>query len=377
VRAALNAQLLSRQRSFRSGGISRVIYHLLAELARDSRGHSYHVFVPVAPRPEDPLARGSLRFHCAGQPTVRPTMRIVWEQSLFAARLAALRPDLLHSLAYASPLAWNGRSVLTIYDLSFLRFPSAFNPGNRLYLSSITRVSARRARRITTISEHSKADITRLLGIPAARVDVTYPAADPCYSPLPSREVEAFRRAKDLPEVFLFSVGTLEPRKNLAGLLDAYALLSAPRPPLFVAGAAGWRFTPIFERVRRLGLEGDVRFLGFVPEEDLPLWYNAARLFAYPSLYEGFGLPVLEAMACGTPVIASNAASIPEVAGQAATLLPPTDTRRFADEMQRILDDPALRTALRSAGVKQASRFSWKTMADQTVRTYEMAVTER
>jgi glycosyltransferase involved in cell wall biosynthesis len=335
------------------------------------------VFVPASPPPHDPLARGSLRFHPAGQPIARPSVRVAWEQTLFPARLATLRPDLLHGLAYASPLAWKGPSVLTIYDLSFLRFPSAFNLGNRLYLSAITRVSARRARRITTISEHSKADVTRLLGIPAARVDVTYPAADAHYRLLPPEQVEAFRRAKDLPEVFAFSVGTLEPRKNLAGLLDAYALLSSPRPPLYLAGGAGWRYMPIFEKVRRLGLERDVRFIGYVPEEDLPLWYNAARLFAYPSLYEGFGLPVLEAMACGTPVITSNAASIPEVAGEAAALVPPTDSLRLAEEIQRVLDDPALRTAMRTAGLDQSTRFSWRTMADRTVRSYEMAVTER
>jgi glycosyltransferase involved in cell wall biosynthesis len=169
-------------------------------------------------------------------------------------------------------------------------------------------------------------------------------------------------------------VGTLEPRKNLTRLLHAFARLRQPRPPLYVAGGAGWRFSPIFDTVRQLHLEGEVRFVGFIPEDELPLWYNAARLFAFPSLYEGFGLPVLEAMACGAPVITSTAASLPEVAGKAAVLVPPTDTDRIAQEMQRVLDDPQRQLELRAAGRIQASRFSWRTMTDQTVASYQRAV---
>ncbi len=377
MRVALNAQLLSRARTFRSGGISRVIYHLLAELAREPRIHSYEAFAPFSPPAGEPLAAGGVRFHATGEATVRPPVRIAWEQTVLPARLAALRPDLLHSLAYASPLAWRGPTVLTVYDVSYLRFPGAFNRGNRLYLTALSRLSARRARRVLTISEHSRGDIVRYLGVRPNLVEVTFPAADAGYRPLPPAEVEAFRRGQDLPEAFLFYVGTLEPRKNLTGLLEAYALLPAPRAPLYVAGAAGWRFTPIFDRVRRLGLERDVRFLGFVPEDQLPLWYNAARLFVYPSLYEGFGLPVLEAMACGTPVITSNAASIPEVAGAAALQVHPGDPEELAEAVRETLGDDARREAMRAAGLEQARRFSWRRMADATVRCYEAAVGAR
>ncbi len=374
MRIALNAQLLSWAPTFRSGGIRRYIYHLLAELARDPRDHRYDVFVPTPPPPGDSIGQGSLRFHAAGDRKARPAFRIAWEQTLLPARLGALRPDLLHSLAYASPIAWAGPTVLTIYDLSFLRFPGAFRPGNRIYLAAMSRASARRARRVLTISEHSRAEIVRLLRVPDRLVDVAYPSADARYRRLPVEQVEAFRHARALPDAFIFAVGTLEPRKNLAGLLEAYARLPTPRPSLFVAGAAGWRYSPLFDQVRRLDLQDHVRFLGFVPEPELPLWYNAARLFVYPSLYEGFGLPVLEAMACGTPVITSNAASLPEVAGKAATLVPPLDTVRLGQEMQRVFDDAAQRAAMRAAGQIQASRFSWSALADRTVESYERAV---
>jgi glycosyltransferase involved in cell wall biosynthesis len=371
LRIALNAQLLSFTENYRSGGISRVIYHTLLELGRDSRGQDFEVFVPEAPSTD---GWGKLRFHASGKQTVRPPVRIAWEQTLFAKQLRSLRPDLVHGMAYALPVGWSGPSVATIYDLSFLLFPRAFNPANRIYLAATTRATARRARRILTISEHARRDIVRLLNVPEQRIAVTYPAAEERYQPLDERAVESFRMARELPEAFVFALGTLEPRKNIVGLLDAYARLRKPRPPLYVAGSAGWRFSPIFDTVRQLDLADSVRFLGFVPEDELALWYNAARLFVFPSLYEGFGLPVLEAMACGTPVITSTAASLPEVAGKAAVLVPPDEPARIAQEMQHVLDDPQLRMEMRTAGRIQASRFTWRAMTDRTVETYRQAV---
>jgi glycosyltransferase involved in cell wall biosynthesis len=374
VHVALNALLLSTEQSYRSGGISRVIFNLLAELARDPRGNRFDAFVPEPPPFGSELDHGGVRFHASDFPTQRPTSRIVWEQTALPRRLAQLEPELLHGLAYALPLAWKGPSVLTIYDLSFLLYPRAFNTPNRIYLAATTRAAARRARRVLTISEHARRDIVRLLRVPEQRVDVTYPAADERYRLLGRDEVDAFRKARDLPDVFIFALGTLEPRKNLVGLLEAYAQLPTPRPPLFAAGGAGWRTNPIFDTVTRLGLQSDVRFLGFVPEDELPLWYNAARLFVFPSLYEGFGLPVVEAMACGTPVISSNAASLPEAGGKAAILVSAQDRNALAREMQRVLGDTQLATEMRAAGRIQASRFTWRAMADRTVASYAQAV---
>jgi glycosyltransferase involved in cell wall biosynthesis len=371
VRIALNAQLLSFEQSYRSGGINRVIYHLLRELGRDPRGHQFDVFVP---RP--PLTEGFERmtFHATGAATSSPAKRVLWEQTILPRELARLRPDLVHGLAYALPVGWRGPSIVSIYDLSFLLFPKAFNAANRIYLTATTRAAAKRARRVLTISEQTRRDIVRLLGVSEQRVDVTYPAAEERFRLLPTAEVEAFRVARGLPEAFIFSVGTLEPRKNVAGLLQAYAQLGKPRPPLMIGGGAGWRFSPIFDTVDRLGLQGEVQFIGFVPEDELTLWYNAARLFVFPSLYEGFGIPVLEAMACGTPVITSTAASLPEVGGQAAVLVPPHDAARLAHEMQRVLDDPQSRTEMRAAGRIQASRFSWRALTDQTAASYAKAI---
>jgi glycosyltransferase involved in cell wall biosynthesis len=371
LRVALNAQLLSTSETYRSGGISRVIHHLLSELGRDPRGHTFDVFVAQTPSAN---GKHALRFHASGALTRRPSLRIAWEQTVFVRQLHQLKPDLVHGAAYALPVAWTGPSIVTVYDLSFLLFPKAFRPANRVYLTATTRAAARRARRILTISEHARREIVRLLNVPEQYVDVAYPAVEARYRRLPDAEVAAFRSARGLPEAFVFALGTLEPRKNLTGLLHAYSRVGKPRLPLYVAGGMGWRFSPIFDTVRQLHLEAEVHFTGFIPEDELPLWYNAARLFAFPSLYEGFGLPVLEAMACGAPVITSTTASLPEVGGKAAVLVPPTDTDRIAQEMQRVLDDPQLQRELSAAGRIQASRFSWRTMTDQTVASYQKAV---
>jgi glycosyltransferase involved in cell wall biosynthesis len=363
VRLVVNAQLLALTRTYRSAGINRYISCLLDELGRDSRGHELDVFVPALAESEPGAATGRLRFHQTGRLTARPSVRIAWEQTVYPLLIERLSPDLVHNLAFASPLLSVRPTVLTVFDLSFLRFPETFNLANRLYLAAITRLSARRARRVLTISSATKQDVVRLLGVPADRVDVTHLGVGADYRPLPEDVVTAFRRARDLPPSFIFYLGTLQPRKNLAGLLEAY-----------VAGGKGWQFSRIFERVEQLGLARDVRFLGYVPEEELPHWYNAASLFVFPSFYEGFGLPALEAMACGTPVIASNSSSFPELAGDAARLVDPADPSGIARAIEALLGDPAAMAELGAAGLRRSARFSWAHTADATVRSYAKAL---
>jgi len=171
-------------------------------------------------------------------------------------------------------------------------------------------------------------------------------------------------------------VGTIEPRKNLVTLLRSYALLRewTPAPPLVIAGARGWRHREVFAAVRELALEEHVLLPGYVPREELPLWYNAADLFIYPSLYEGFGLPALEAMACGTPVITSNVSSLPEVVGEAGLTVGPNDVEGMAEALQRVLTDAPLRMELRSKGLQRAASFTWSRAAAETVAVYDRAL---
>ncbi|MBN1135196.1 MAG: glycosyltransferase family 4 protein, partial [Anaerolineae bacterium] len=187
-------------------------------------------------------------------------------------------------------------------------------------------------------------------------------------------QVSAFRADRGLPDRFILFVGTLEPRKNIARLIQAYAQLPGARPPLFFVGGKGWFYDEVFALVERLNLGAEVRFVGYVPIDELPWWYNAAQMLVYPSLYEGFGLPPLEAMACGTPVVVSTASSLPEVVGQAGLLVDPTDTQGLATAMDQCLNDLDLRARMKALGLAQAAVFSWRETARRTVGSYRRAV---
>jgi glycosyltransferase involved in cell wall biosynthesis len=211
--------------------------------------------------------------------------------------------------------------------------------------------------------------------MPATKVEVVYNGVDPSFRPLPADEVGAFRRERGLPDRFILFVGTLEPRKNVARLVEAYARLPERRPALVLVGGKGWLYDEIFGRVEALNLSREIHCAGYVPADDLPWWYNAAELFVYPSLYEGFGLPPLEAMACGTPVVTSTASSLPEVVGSAGLMVDPTEIEELTTAMERMLKDRDMRQQMRAAGLAQAQRFSWVETARRTVETYRRALT--
>lgn len=375
MRIAINAQKLSFAHSYQSGGISRYIYHLLTELRGLPSAHTFEVFAPRAPLDAALAPDGRFRIKPTGTLTEHPLARIIWEQLLLPLELRG-RCDLLHGTAFALPLAWKGPAVVTIFDLSFLRYPACFNRSNRVYLTISTRIAARRARRVLTISQHARREVVELLGVPAARVLTTYCAVDSRFRPLPRAEVEAFRSQRGLPERFILYLGTLEPRKNVSTLLRAYARLRREwrqAPDLVLAGSRGWLYQDLFRIIEEHGLRPHVLLPGYVDGREQPLWYNAAAVFAYPSLYEGFGLPPLEAMACGTPVVASNASSLPEVVGEAGLLVPPLDETALASNLRRVLENDELAARLREAGRERAAQFSWRRMARETLQCYEEA----
>jgi glycosyltransferase involved in cell wall biosynthesis len=265
-------------------------------------------------------------------------------------------------------------AVITIHDLSFLRFPNLFRPANRLYLKTLTQLSARRAHRLIAVSRYTAAETTRLLGVPQERVDVVYHGINPAFRPLPNDEVMAFRRHRGLPERFVLFVGTLEPRKNLVRLVEAFSHVRDGQVRLVLVGGKGWLYDELFAKVEALGLGSEVIFPGYVMSEELPLWYNAAHALAYPSLYEGLGLPVLEAQACGTPVLTSNASSLPEAGGDAALMADPHDVESLAAGLKRLLTDESLRYQCRERGLAHAARFSWARSAEETADVYRRAI---
>jgi len=374
----LNAHLLSLTETYRGAGINCHIYNLLQRLPAAAPDLRFTAF--LSERRFVPPSGLALQY--VHWPTTRPPVRILWEQLLLPRVLRARRIDLLHGLAYATPLASPCPTVVTVHDLTFFRFPETLKPLKRLYLRAATRSATRRAVRVIAVSRQTRDDLIQLLHVPAEKVDVVYNGVSEAFRPAAPEEVAAFRQRRGLPARFILFLGTLEPRKNVVRLLEAFAQwrkdagreMGDERVKLVVAGAKGWYFERIFARAEELGMENEVLFPGFLPTEELPWWYRAAECFVYPSLYEGFGLPVLEAMACGTPVITSSVSSLPEVAGDAAITVDPRNVAALAEAIGRVMSDAALRAKMRQAGLRQAARFPWSKAATETVAVYRRAL---
>jgi len=369
LHVGVNAQLLSLGGSYRSAGINGYIQNLLRHLPQADASMIYTVF--LGERRYAGMPGIELRF--TRLPTHRPPVRILWEQIVQPWAVHRANVDLVHGPAFVGPAVGACPSIVTVHDLSFLLYPQNFRAANRFYLRYFTRLSVRRARRVIAVSESTKRDLIHHYHLTPDRIDVVHNGVDGGFRPLPDDLVAAFRAEQELPERFMLFVGTLEPRKNVVRLIEAYARLPQDRPPLMLVGGRGWLYDEIFARVEALGVSDEVHFVGYVPAKELPWWYNAAHLFVYPSLYEGFGLPPLEAMACGTPVVTSNASSLPEVVGSAALLVDPADTAALAAAMERALTDSDLRDRLRAAGMIQAQEFTWPKTARQTAISYRRA----
>jgi glycosyltransferase involved in cell wall biosynthesis len=294
--------------------------------------------------------------------------------------------DIFHATEHLLPPLRRLRTVFTFHDAIYALFPQYHLPMNRLFLGSMMPRFLRRADAIVTVSECSKGDAVRLYGIDPARIRVIYEGVDARFQPVtdPARLAQV-RARYALPERYVLYVGTIEPRKNLVALLEAWSKIRISdfefRNLLVIAGKKGWLYESFFSRLRELGLEGEVILPGYIADEDLPAVYSAASVFVFPSLYEGFGLPPLEAMACGTPVVCSNASSLPEVCGpaaaggsvdrpEAALLVEPTDVAALAQAMERVLSDEPLRATLRARGLAQAAQFSWERTARETLAVY-------
>ena len=380
MHVGINAQLLSFSQNYRNGGISHHIRSLLTALAKWPGKHEYTVFV----NGQDVIERlaaehPQISYVAVPWPEARPTSRIAWEQFTLPSLIRQKRIDVLHSPANVLPelLPRTSAGVVTLHDLAFLRFPEVLTRTKRLYHRTFTVRSLQRATMIITVSESTKQDAIELVGIPAGRLQTVYAAIDERFSSMATEEeIKAFRQKHGLSQDFLLYLGTLEPRKNIATLIEAYAYLRrvyARTEKLVLAGGKGWLYEVIYEKIAQLGLEGEVIFPGFVGESERKLWYAAASAFVYPSLYEGFGLPVVEAMACGTPVVTSNVSSLPEAGSDIALCVDPYGVEAMAEALYKALTDQALRQRCRAMAAVAAQRFSAQAMAERTVGVYEQA----
>ena len=374
MRIGLDGKVLT----LRAGGIGRYAINLtralLAEAAARRPDLEFVVFTgPQTSRDVMEEFRGACEecFLAAKSSVIRSL-------ALVPAALRRVRVDVFHGMDHVGVpfLGRSGRYVATVHDVIALILPETFTPRHRLVVRSALAMVRRRADLVIVPSSAVKRDVLERLGLPDDRVVVTPEGCEPRFRPTPCADVLA---RYGLPSRYVLAVGTLEPRKNVTTLLQAFARLRRrggidPALRLVLVGARGWLDEPIYETVRSHGLDEIVHFAGFVDDDDLPAVYSGAALFVFASLYEGFGLPLLEAMACGAPVITSNVSAMPEVAGAAAVLVDPRDVDGLAAAMARVLRDDGLRDRLRRAGVARAGQFSWEATARRTLDAYASLV---
>jgi glycosyltransferase involved in cell wall biosynthesis len=354
-------------------GTEHYTYELLAALARRDRASRYTLYCNQPPAALPPLGPN---FALRRIPFPR-----LWTHARLSAELALHPPDVLfvpaHVLPLGAPLRRRTRTVVTIHDMGYLHFPEAHTPMHRRYLRLSTLWSARAADHVIAISRATRDDLVRHAGVRPDKVTVIYHGLSERFRPIADPAIVGAARARyGIGERYFLYLGTLQPRKNLERLIEAFAevlkrlsveTLERSTLQLVIAGKRGWLTEAIERRAAQLGLAGQVFFTGYVPDEDVPALLSGALAFAFPSLYEGFGMPVLEAMACGAPVLAANTSSLPEVAGDAALLVAPTDTAAIAAALMRLADEPVLRDELRKRGLARAAEFTWDRCAAETL----------
>jgi glycosyltransferase involved in cell wall biosynthesis len=281
--------------------------------------------------------------------------------------------DVFHSPNFVLPPLARARALLTVHDLSFLRFPAGAEPGLRAWLEKIVPRSLARADAVLADSRSTQTDLIDVLNVAPELITVVGAGVEARFRPIKAEtELARVRRRYYLPERFILGLGTLEPRKNFPGLIRAFQQVAGADPSLrlVIAGQEGWLFDDIYRVTATSPVRNRIQFLGFVDEADLPALYNLAAIFAFPSFYEGFGIPVLEAMACGIPVVCSDNSSLPEVAGSAAQLVPTGDVEALAEALQRCLADESLRQDMIGHGFEQARKFTWTAAASRLLSVY-------
>ena len=285
--------------------------------------------------------------------------------------------DIFFGTNYRGRFSDSFQTVLTIHDMAHAYFPETIEENSLKYLTSELPEAAARARIIIAVSETTRQDIIKVLGIAPERVKVVYNGVDEVFRPLPDSDALATVRERyELPAKFILSVGTVQPRKNIEALISAFALLRADFPDhyLVLAGGTGWKSEGLKAFINGKGLEGKVHLTGYVDQDDLPALYNLAEVFAFPSLYEGFGLPVLEAMACGIPVVTSNTSCLPEIAGDAAILVDPGKVEEIAQGIGQLLSSAELRNQCREKGLERVKLFTWEQCARGTLAVLREAL---
>jgi glycosyltransferase involved in cell wall biosynthesis len=364
MRIAIDARLSY----YVQAGITQYTLNLIRALAAIDQENEYLLF-QRRPDLRTIVSQGNFRRVSLWSPTHHPLEQYMLGLELLLQR----RIDVIHCTDFIPPFYYGGATVITVHDLAFLLYPHFLTRRSARYYGLIDR-AVRHATHIIAVSEATKRDLVRLTGAPESKITVIYEAAEPIYYPIHDQRVLSQIHEKyHLPEQVILFVGTIEPRKNLPTLIRAFrALIDGYKAEadLAIVGKQGWLYDDVYELVDELGLKNRVHFLGRVPTADLPHLYNASQMLVLPSYYEGFGLPPLEAMACGVPVIVSDTPAMSEAVADAAIRVAPEDDEGFTVAMWRLLSDDALRAEMIAKGLKRAESFSWRRAAEETLKVY-------
>ena len=353
-------------------GIGNYTANLLAALLRHNPTANYYLYSNCPLRSLEPALQRAIQV-----PGYFPHSRWLWMQFILPRLIERTQPDVCHYTNASAPWRQTRPFVLTIHDASLFLYRQ-YHPWSRLLaIRALLPSLARRAAAIITVSEHARADLARTLALPADKIQVIYEAPPPDFAPVTdSQYLARLRQRYNLPEKYLFYLGTLEPRKNLNRLIEAVRRLHRHGccVPLVLAGPHGWRMDSFDQEIDRLTAESVVQYLGYIPAEDLPGLYTLATVFAFPSLYEGFGLPPLEAMVCGTPVLTSQGSAMAEVGGEAVYLVNPYDIEELTQGLHHLLTDAPLREELSQRGKQHVRQFSWEQAAKETMAVYQQVL---
>ncbi len=371
MKVAIDVRTVLSNRS----GVGNYVLHLIQNLKQvDSKTIYYFLALKKNLSFLGPLAREQNPLLTVFSHESHP-LGDIWEHFMLPLRLKEKGIDVFHGPASLIPFRKDHyRVVVTIHDLVAFLFPETIPLKYGAYMRFLLRQAVKRADKIISVSYHTRQDLIKILKVPSEKIVVIHEAPSPIFRPLDQNEVQTRLKIRyGINKKYIYHLGNIEPRKNLIILLEAFTRVCrefGSEYQLVVSGQKGWLIRSLSQFLKNYPLRDQVLFTGYVPMEDLPVLMNGAELFVFPSLYEGFGLPVLEAMSCGTPVISSNRSSIPEIVGSAGLLIDPTNTQELAEQISFLLRNEADRRRLRLLGLEQAARFSWVEVARNTWEVY-------
>lgn len=367
---SLNIGINTRFIQTQVSGIGKYVLRLMQNVPYFGTNHYYFYEYPHVPLCK-PIQKENIHYIIPKVYTQNRLLRIIWEQTFFSKKIKQNKIDIFHGPSFMLPIFKPSKSIITVHDLTFLYYPQGFNFSTKLYYYIFFKRSLKIADIIIADSHSTKKDLMKYYHIHPNKIQVIYLGVDEIFKKITNKKmIEKVKQKYSLPDNYFLFVGLLSPRKNIKGALRAFAQLKTNHK-FVIVGNKGWLYEPIFKLINKLNLKKKVILTGYANVNELPTIYSCAEALVFPSFYEGFGIPILEAMACGCPVITSNVSSMPEVAGDAALLVDPYNINEIKDAMNIILMDKNKKQELIKKGYSQTKKFSWKKMAEETVKVYD------